>query len=67
MGFSGLLGIPSEYDFPIGVERGAFIAIGDLPPAVRPPRQFGHADKLKLHVRNDTHSIDIQKPSDGSK
>jgi hypothetical protein len=31
MGFSGLLGIPSEYDFPIGVERAEFVAIGDLP------------------------------------
>jgi hypothetical protein len=66
-GFSELLGIPSEYDLPIGAERAEFIAIGDLPPAVRPPRQFGHADKLRLHVRNGTQSIDIQKPSDGSK
>jgi hypothetical protein len=67
MGFSGLLRIPSEYDFPIGAESAEFIAIGDLPPAVRPPRQFGHADEPRLHVRNGTQSTDIQKPSDGSK
>src|SRR6476646_9402753 len=30
MGFSGLLRIPSEYDFPIGAESAEFIAIGDL-------------------------------------
>src|SRR5262249_10094885 len=49
---------PMAHDSPIDAERAAFIAIGDLPPAVRPPRQV---TPINLGYMSERHPIHTNK------